>query len=272
MKTLLSLMIAALLALSSSALAQTRFAYLSDLEKQINTWRVQADYVDLVMPKVAVARSAIAANSARHYKAVLSNQNAMLRDLRVDSNARVTLLTFPSFATKGANLTRLQQMLDGDEALPSEFESGTLFKLTIQRDVITVFEQVNARALTGVYEQAVLITRKTTFALLRFVLDFVNVYTSDREMRRDGTSLQSNPAGIYISNNNPALRTFTLAKNGRVRLLKTAGEYVNATLKQLQDGLNGQASGWPLNWDTYFYATISDITGEILELRQGYLP
>jgi hypothetical protein len=272
MNTLFSIMLAVLFALGSSALAETRFAYLSDLGKEANVWQVQADYVDLVTPKVAVARGAIAAVDARQYKAVLSNQNTMLRDLRVISTARVTLLTFPGLTTKSANLTRLQQMLDGDEALPSEFETGKLFKLTIERGAITAFEQVNTRALTGVYEQAVLITKKTTFSPPKFVLNFVNVYTSDREMRRAGTSMESNPAGIYISNSNPTLRTFKLAKNGRVRLLKTAGEYVNATLKQLQDGLNGQALGWPLNWDTYFQTVISDVTGEILELRQGYLP
>jgi hypothetical protein len=272
MQRFLTLILLIILAANSSAAAQTQYAYLSELERTPSGWRVQADYVDLVTPKVAVSRGAIAASDARHYKAVFSNQSNKQRFLTVSSSATAKLLTFPSLAPKNAKLETLGQMLNGSEDLPSEFEAGSLFALKFKGSSVVAFSQVNARAVTGVYDQGVLISKKTVFSSRRFVLDFVNVYTSEREVQRDGKTGIDMPSGLYISNNNLALRTFNLSPTGRIKLLKNAGQSFNATLAQLEAGLNGQDFGWRFDWENYFYAQISDITGEILELRQGYVP
>jgi hypothetical protein len=258
--------------MTSSATAQTQYAYLSELERTASGWRVQADYVDLVSPKVAVSRGAIAASDARHYKAVLSNRNDQRRGLTMSSVANVQLLTFPNFALKTARLETLMQMLSDSQDLPSEFESGKLFALRFKGSSVIGLQQVDTRAVTGVYDQGVLISKKTVFSSRKFVLDFVDVYTSEREAQRDGKTGIDMPSGLYISNKNPALRNFVFSSSGRIKLLKSAGETFSATLKQLEAGLNGQDFGWRFDWENYFYAKISDVTGEILELRQGYVP
>ena len=258
--------------LAASAHAQPQYAELVKLERNGNTWTVQADYVDLVTPQEAIKRNAIRAVDARQYKMVFSNQNPRLRQLSLRPDAKISLLTFPNLTAKTATIPNLKQMLEGSEALPSEYEVGKVFALQLRGDTITGIEQVNTRAVTGVFEQAVLISRQTTFKPLKLVLDFVNAYTTDREMRRDGKTMEDNPAGLMISNRSPELRRFEFSRQGRIRLLKDASEYGEFTVAQLEAGLNGQRFGWVFDWDTYFYATISDVTGEVLELRQGYLP
>ena len=252
----------------SSAVAQTQYAILSNFEK--NT--LQADHVDLVSPKIAVSRGEITAVQARHHKAVFSNQNPLLRTYSVSPKASVSLLTFPSLTAKNTSLENLRLMVSNSDDLPSEFESTPIFALSISNGTITAIKQVNTRAITGVYEQAVLISKQTVFNPFKLVLDFVNVYGSEREMRRVGQTMNDNPGGLMISNTNAALRTLNFAKDGRIRLLKSASEFMFVSPKQLEAGLNGKDFGWGFDWGTYFYAIISDVTGEIFELRQGYLP
>ena len=252
----------------SSAVAQTQYAILSNFEK--NT--LQADHVDLVSPKVAVSRGEIPAIQARQFKAVFSNQNPLIRSYVVSPKASVSLLTFPSLTAKTTTLENLRLMVSNSDDLPSEFESTPIFALSISGGVVTAIKQVNTRVFTGVYEQAVLISKKTVFNPLKLVLDFVNVYGSDREMRRVGQTMNDNPGGLMISNTNAALRNFNFAKDGRVRLLKSASEFMFVTPKELEAGLNGKDFGWLFDWETYFYAIISDVTGEVFELRQGYVP
>jgi hypothetical protein len=258
----------AIVFLSSSAFAQSEYAVLSKLEN--NT--IQTDKVELVTPQVAVSRGAIPASDARHYKQVFSNQNPQLRQYKVSPQAKVTLLTFPNLTPKTASLETLKQQLEFNERLPSEFFGGDLFALTISSGTITAFSQVNTRAVTGVYQQAVLISKQSTFNPFRLVLDFVNAYSTNREMARIGKTMEDAPGGLYISNTNPALRTFNFAKNGRIKLLKSVGEYINATPADLQAGLNGKNFGWGFDWDTYFQTLISDVSGEVIELEQGYTP
>jgi hypothetical protein len=252
----------------SSAAAQTQYAILSEFEK--NT--LQADHVDLVSPKIAVSRGDIRAADARHFKAVFSNQNPLLRTYKVSPKASVSLLTFPSLIAKNTSLENLRLMLSNSDDLPSEFETTPIFALSLSNGVITAIKQVNTRVFTGVYEQAVLFSKKTVFNPLKLLLDFVNVYGSDREMRRVGQSMNDNPGGLMISNTNAALRKFNFAKDGRIRLLKSASEFSYVTPKELEAGLNGKDFGWLFGWETYFYAIISDLTGEVFELRQGYTP
>jgi hypothetical protein len=265
------LILSSLLLFATGVQAQ-QYAELSKLERKGSVWTIQADYVDLVTPKVAVARGTIPASDARHYKAVFSNQNPQQREFTVSENASVSLMTFPDLIQKNAKFKDFRAMLEGSEDLSSEFELGSLFVITLSGKQIVSLGQVNTRAITGVYEQAVFISKKSTFSAAQLVLDFVYVYTTERELRRDGTNFENNPGGLYISNNNPALRSFTFAKSGRVRLLKDPSEYVTYGLPQLEQGLNGKDFGWPFGWETYFYATISVVTGEILEIKQGYVP
>jgi hypothetical protein len=252
----------------SSAAAQTQYAILSNFEK--NT--LQADHVDLVTPKIAVSRGEITAIQARQFKAVFSNQNPLLRSYSISPKASVSLLTFPNFASKNTTLENLRLMVSNSDDLPSEFESTPIFALSISNGTIMAVKQVNTRVMTGVYEQGVLISKQTVFNPLKLMLDFVNVYSTDREMRRVGQSMNDNPGGLMISNTNAALRSFNFAKDGRIRLLKSASEFMFVTPKDLEAGLNGKEFGWTFDWDTYFYAIISDVTNEVFELRQGYTP
>jgi hypothetical protein len=265
------LLISSLLLFATSVQAQ-QYAKLSKLERKGSVWTIQADYVDLVTPKVAVARGTIAAADARQYKAVFSNQNPQQREFTVSENATVSLMTFPDLIQKNAGFKDFRAMLEGSEDLSSEFEIGSLFVITLSGKQIVSLGQVNTRAITGVYEQVAFISKQTTFSTAKLVLDFVYLYTTERELRRDGTNFEQNPAGLYISNKNPELRSFTFAQNGRVRLLKNSNDYVKYGLPQLEQGLNGKDFGWPFSWETYFYATISVVTGEILEIKQGYVP
>jgi hypothetical protein len=264
-------------ALASSAYAQTQYALLNPIEARGDALTVQADYVDLVSSAVGVSRGAIPASDARHYRRVFSNQNKQLRRLTLSAKVRVTLLTYPSLAPKTASLDALQQMLENDEALPSEFETlwaeARVFALELNGAVVTSIAQVNPRAVTGVYTQAVRISKNSGFVTgAKLLLDFVEVFTSEREMRRVGQTMEQNPAGILVSNRNPQLRGFTLAATTRIRVLKNAGEYIAVTPKQLEAGLNGQDFGWRFDGDTPFTARLSDVTNTVLELRQVYLP
>ncbi len=268
MKKLLILFVSSL-ALCSSAAASSQYAYLTDFKSNLT---IQADNTELVKPSVAVARGRLPSSDARHYKMIFSDQVKGFETLKISPKASVTLLTFPSLAPKSTSLENLRLMLNDDEALPSEFERSYIFKYTLTGKIVTSIAQVNTRALTGVYEQAVLISKKSNISARKFVLDFVNVYTTNREMRRAGQTMDDNPGGLSISNTNPLLRNFNLAKNAQIKLLKTVGETFNATLAQLEAGLNGQGTGYFFSWETHFNATISDITSEILELRQGYEP
>lgn len=255
--------------LGSSAFAQNEYAVLSKLVG--NT--IQKGKVELITPQVAVSRKVIPASDARHYKMVFANQNPALRQYALSPNAKVTLLTFPNLAPKAATLATLKLQLENSEQLPSEFFGGSLFQITLAKNTITAISEVNTRAITGVFEQAVYLSKQSTFNPFKLVLDFVFAYTTEREMQRDGQKMEDNPSGLYISNNNPGLRTFAFAKNGRIRLLKNPSEYVNVSATDLQAGLNGTKEfGWGFSWDTHFYASISDVTGEVLELRQGYEP
>ncbi len=272
MKKYLILLLSSLtfLGITSSATAQTQYAYLNKLEKL----SLQTDNVDLVAPNVAVSRGVIPVTDARHYKMVFANQNPALRTYTLTAKTTVSLLTFPNLAAKTTSLENLRLMIDNSESLPSEFDtSSNIFALTLSGNTVSKIVQVNTRAVTGVFDQAVYISKQSSISALKFMLDFVYAYTTEREMKRDGQTMNDNPGGLYISNNNPALRSFSLAKNGRIRLLKNAGEYVTATPKQLEDGLNGKSEGfYYFTWETHFEATISDVTGEILELKQGYEP
>ena len=267
MKKLLLICLSSL-AVFSTAAAQVQYAQLANFKG--NT--IQADFIDLVTPQVAVSRQTIPASDAVHYKAVFSNQNTQLRDFALSPKATVTLLTFPSLAPKNTTLENLRLLLENSDLLPSEFEISSIFALKITGTTITSLTQVNTRAVTGVFEQGVLISKKTIFNPLTLRLDFIYMYSSQREMKRDGQTMDNNPGGLYISNNNPALRSFAFAQSGRIRLLKNASEYIIVTPQQLEAGLNGRDFGWLFSWETYFYATISDKTGQVLELRQGYIP
>jgi hypothetical protein len=253
----------------SSAFAQTEYAELFKLEK--NT--VQADKVELVTPQVAVSRGVIAVGDARQYKMVFANQNTQRRTYTISPKVSITLLTFPNLTPKTATLETLKQQISYDEKLPSEFWGGQLFALTLSGSAITAIREVNQKAITGVYKQAVYISKQSTFSPFKLVLDFVFAYSTEREMKRDGKTMQDNPGGLYISNNNPALRTFAFAKNGKIELLKNAGEYITVSTLDLQAALNGTKEfGWSMGWETHFYATISEVTGEVFVLQQGYEP
>ena len=269
MKTLITLILSSL-ALFSNAAAQSSYAYLSDLKLGANP-TVEADNMELVKPSVAVARGRIPSSDARHYKMLFSDRVKGFETLKISPKASVTLLTFPNLAPKTASLEHLRLMVSGDDALPSEFEVGYVFKYTLTNNVVTNIAQVNTRAVTGVYEQGVFISKKTTFRPLNLVLNFIDVYTTEREMRRDGKTMENNPGGLSISDKNPLLRSFKLARQGRIKLLTTNLEYADATLAQLEVGLSGSGSGWDFS-EIYFYATISDVTNEVLELKQGYTP
>jgi hypothetical protein len=258
----------ALFLFCSSAYAQSEYAELFNLEK--NT--IQADRVELVTPQVAVSRGVIASSDARQYKMVFANQNTQRRSYSISPKVSISLLTFPNLTPKTATLETLKQQITYDEKLPSEFWGGQLFALTLSGTTITAIREVNTKALTGVYVQAVILSKQTTFNPFKLVLDFVFAYSTEREMKRDGKTMQDNPGGLYISNNNPALRTFMFAKSGRIELLKSAGEYIGVTATDLKAGLEGKDFGWGFGWETHFYATISDLTGEVFVLRQGYQP
>ena len=75
--------------------------------------------------------------------------------------------------------------------------------------------------------------------------------------------------GAMISDKSSLLRSFKLAKNGRIILLVSMLGYADATLAQLETGLDGTGDGWDYP-DRSFWATISDVTGEVLELKQNY--
>ncbi len=268
MKKLMLFLVSSLLFFSGAA-ANSQYAYLTDFKTNLT---IQADTTELVKPSVAVARGQLPSGDARHYKMIFSDRVKGFETLKISPKAKVTLLTFPSLAPKATSLENLRLMLSGDEALPSEFERSYIFKYTQTGKIVTSIAQVNTRAVTGVFEQAVLISKKSNISARKFVLDFVNIYTTSREMQRAGQTMDDNPGGMSISNTNPLLRTFSLAKSGRIKLLKTVGEYFNATLAQLEAGLNGQTLGYFFSWETHFYATISDVTNEMLELKQGYEP
>ncbi len=261
--------------LLSQATAQ-QVAELSNLVKAVgnNDYIIDADYVDVLTPKDAVAKKIILAANAKHYKAVLSNQNPVKRSLKITAKTSVALLTFPNLTLKTTTLENLRLALEFDETLPSEFEmySPSYFYLTLSGTTITKIIQVNTRVLTGIHYQTVLISKQSQIKTGQFVLDFVSVYTTNREMQRLGKSMEEAPGGLYISNTNPQLRTFKFAQTGVVELFKDVQQYVNVSLKQLEDGFNGTWSGLGFSWDSYFNAVISDVTGEILELSQGYIP
>jgi hypothetical protein len=266
-----------LAALSSSAFAATQYALLNPIEARGDALTVRADYVDLVTPGAGVSRGAIPASDARHYRRVFSDQNKQLRRLTLSASTRVTLLTYPNLAPKTASLDTLQQLLENDEALPSEFETlwnqERVFALELNGSVVTSIAHVNPRAVTGVYTQAVLISKPSSFVTgAKLLLDFVEVMTTERDMRRVQQTMEQNPAGILVSNRNPQIRGFTLSATTRIRVLKNALEYRLVTPKQLEAGLNGQDLGWRFDWDTPFEARLSDVTNTVLELRQVYLP
>jgi hypothetical protein len=275
MKTLITLIFSSL-AFFSSAAAQTSFAYLSDLKLGANP-TVQAYNMELVKPSVAVARGQIPSSDARHYKMVFLDQLNDFQTLKVSPKASVTLLIFPNLTPKTASLEHLRLMLNGDDALPSEFEVGNTFKYTLTNQVITSITQINTRTVTGVFEQAVMISIGKTFRPLKLVLNFVNIYTTKREARRVGKIISDNyPPSWIISDQNSLLRSFKLAQNGRIILFSSTIPLiegclsgVDATLAQLEKGLNGKGTGWDFP-DLPFWATISDVTNEVLELRQTY--
>jgi hypothetical protein len=258
-----------------------RYALLRDLQSNGRVWSAQADFVDLLEPRVAVSRGSIPASDAVHYARVFSNQNAQLRRVTFTGNVRVSLLTYPELRPRTATMTNLKQLLEFSENLPQAFEhiNGSSFndllllKFT-KGGLVSSVEQINLRRLTGVYVQPALIGKASSFVVPeRFVLDFVELLTSDRELRRFGLTMNNDaPSGIYIRNANPQLRSFSLARGARVRLLKNAGAYFIATPAQLEAGLRGRDYGWRFAWDTPFNALISDVTGQILELKQQYLP
>jgi hypothetical protein len=269
MKKLFLLLISSYLLSTPAMAAQIKqFAILSAFEKL----SLQADHVDLVSPKIAVSRGEIPASQARQFKAVFSNQNPKQRTYVINPKASVALLTFPSLTPKNTSLENLRLMLSGSDKLPSEFEITPIFELTISNGIVSRISQINTRIYTGVYEQAVLISKQTVFNPFKLTLDFVNVYGSEREMRRVGQSMNDNPGGLMISNTNATLRTFKFAKDGRIRLLRSASEFMYVSPKELEAGLNGQSFGWLFSWETYFYAIISNVTNEVFELRQGYTP
>lgn len=94
-------------------------------------------------------------------------------------------------------------------------------------------------------------------------LDYVEV----RDCNRDDC-----PAGLEISNQNPLLRTFRFTPSTKIFLLKSAGEYFQATPQQLIQGLGGRNFGWSFDMYTPFYIRVNEAKREIIELRQMYLP
>ncbi len=94
-------------------------------------------------------------------------------------------------------------------------------------------------------------------------LDYVEV----RDCNRDDC-----PAGLEISNQNPLLRTFRFTPSTRIFLLKSAGEYFQATPQQLIQGLGVRNFGWSFDKYTPFYIRVNEAKREIIELRQMYLP
>jgi hypothetical protein len=257
-----------LLICSSSAYAQSEYAKIWGLEK--NT--IQINQISLVTPQVAVSRGLIPATDARHYKKVFTNQNPEKIEYTLSPKVKITLLTFPNQKPKVTSLDNLKLQVNRSEKLPSEFWAGDTFQITRSGKAVTAITEVNTRAVTGVYQQAVVISKQTSFNPLKLMLDFVFLYGENREMKRDGKTMEDAPGGLYVSNNNPALRSFVFAKDGRIQLLKNAGEYASVTAADLKAGLEGKDFGWSFDWDTPFYATISDVTAEVLELRQVYLP
>jgi hypothetical protein len=162
-------------------------------------------------------------------------------------------------------------MLRGDERLPADLETTGVFQVTQNASgIVTAIAAVNERQLTGVYQQAAYLSKQTTFSSPRLVLDFVLLLTTDREMRRVGQTMEQNPSGAYISNTNPRLRTFAFARDGKVSFLRGATP-VTATWQRLDAALNG-SNVYSLSWDSYFQATISDLTDEVFKLEQGYTP
>jgi hypothetical protein len=250
-----------------------QYAELRALSNQKTGWELQFDAVDLVAPAVAVSRGSIRPEDARHYKAVLSNQNPQVRNIRVSSTAKVTLLTFPAWQPKITSLATLQQMVEFDEALPSEYEYSPTFALSIEGNQVVAIEQVNERSLSGVLRQAVFVNRQSKLAQSQLTLDYINVYTQAREMRRDGRTIDDFPGGLYLSNTNPQLRSFLWANTGQVWLFKAATNHVPVTWSQFADALAGKFStGVYVDWDSYFWVKISDQTNQAFELKQGYTP
>lgn len=94
----------------------------------------------------------------------------------------------------------------------------------------------------------------------QIVLDFVEI----RDCNCAG--------GIEVVNKNGKLRTFTLDKKVKIRLLKDASEYADATPEQLAAGRDGRNFGWPFSADTPFEFRFDAAQKQVTEIRQVYFP
>lgn len=81
-----------------------------------------------------------------------------------------------------------------------------------------------------------------------------------------------NVQGFEIINQNPLIRTFKITPKTRIKLLKSAGEYFNATVQQLIQGRKGKDFGWMFDVYTPFYLKVNDKDRTVIEMTQMYLP
>jgi hypothetical protein len=257
--------------LASPARAATLpLATLSDLQRGQVGWTLSATWQELIPSAVAVKRGNLTPSRARQYKALVVQRNKAAVKLAVSPKVRISLLTNPNFKPQPASLEQLRQLLSGSEDLPLQYEVTTLFALSLTGQTVTAITAVDQRVVTGVYTQAVYIDRRSALSKFEFTLDFVTLCTTDREMRRVGQTMEGNPGGLYIANTNALLRRFTLASDASLSLLNGVTPY-RVTLRQLEAALRG-GSGSGVSWNSYFLATISDLTGEVFEFSQGYTP
>lgn len=78
--------------------------------------------------------------------------------------------------------------------------------------------------------------------------------------------------GIEIVNENDKLRNFTLDEKVKIRLLKDASDYADATPEQLAAGRDGKNFGWPFSADTPFEFRFDAAQKRVIEIRQIYFP
>jgi hypothetical protein len=106
----------------------------------------------------------------------------------------------------------------------------------------------------------------------RLELDFVEFLDTLPLLKRYGKTWEDAPGGATVSNQNSRLRLIPLALGAPISLLKNASERFNATPAQLVAGLDGQDFGWSFDYDTPFVLKISEVTGQIVQVSQVYLP
>lgn len=110
------------------------------------------------------------------------------------------------------------------------------------------------------YQPAIIRSLTQVSGPWKIVLDFVEV----RDCNCAG--------GIEVVNKNDKLRTFTFDTKVKIRLLKDAGAYADATPEQLAAGRDGKNFGWPFSADTPFEFRFDAAQKRVVEIRQIYFP